>query len=134
MSVNKFNLSVSNSKSDLVLTNATVKAADLLGIKNIELAKVLGISDSQVSRISNGEKIIFYGSKASELALILLRIYRSLDTLVGNNDKNRLMWMGSFNREINDVPSKAIQNVVGLTRVDNYLENMKLVTMLVKAS
>lgn len=126
MSVNTLNLLVANPKSDLALTNATVKAADLLGIKNVELAKVLGISDSQVSRISNGEKIISYGSKASELALILVRIYRSLDALVGNNDKNRLMWMESFNRAINDVPNKAIQNVEGLIKVVNYLDDMTL--------
>lgn len=112
-------------RSDLVLTKATVKAAELLGVKNVELAKILGISDSQVSRICNGEKTIAYGSKASELALIFVRIYRSLDALVGNNDKNRLMWMESFNRAINDVPSKAIQNVEGLIKVINYLDGMR---------
>ena len=95
-----------------------------MGIKNVELAKVLGISDSQVSRIFNGEKNISCGSKASELALILVRIYRSLDALVGNNDKNRLMWMESFNKAINDVPHKAILNVEGLIKVVNYLECM----------
>ena len=126
MSVNKFYLPVAELKSNLVLTNATLKAADLLGIKEVELAKVLCISDSQVSRISNGEKVISYGSKAAELALILVRIYRSLDTLVGNNDKNRLMWMESFNRAINDVPNKAIQNIAGLKKVANYLEHVTL--------
>lgn len=112
-------------RSDAVLTKATVRAAELLGIKNTELAKILGISESQVSRICNGEKVISYGSKSSELALIFIRIYRSLDAMVGNNDKNRLMWMESFNRAINDIPSSAIQNVEGLIKVVNYLDGMR---------
>ena len=114
-----------DSRSDLVLTKATIKAAELLGVKNVDLAKVIGISESQVSRICNGEKTIAYGSKTAELALIFIRIFRSLDALVGNNDQNRLKWMDSFNRGINGVPIHSIQNVEGLIKVVNYLDGMR---------
>lgn len=111
-----------------LLTKATLRAADLLGIHHAALARVLGLSASQVSRMAKGEKVIEVGSKPAELAALLVRVYRSLDALVGNDDGQRRAWMGSFNRAFHAAPRDAIQRVDGLVRVVSYLDGARAVS------
>jgi transcriptional regulator with XRE-family HTH domain len=108
-----------------VLTKATLRAADFLGLNNAALARVVGLSESQVSRIARGEKALEVGTKAAELAMLLVRVYRSLDALVGNDDGHRKAWMTSFNRAFNETPREAIQKVDGLVRVVSYLDGAR---------
>ena len=108
-----------------VLTKATLRAADLLGLNNALLARVVGLSASQISRMAKGEKAIEVGTKPAELAALLVRVYRSLDALVGNDDGQRRAWMGSFNRAFNEAPRDAIQRVDGLVRVVSYLDGAR---------
>ncbi|HET8744623.1 MAG TPA: MbcA/ParS/Xre antitoxin family protein [Ramlibacter sp.] len=110
-----------------VLTKATLRAAELLGLTNAALARVVGLSESQVSRMSKGEKALELGSKPAELAALLVRVYRSLDALVGNSDAQRKAWMASFNRAFNEPPREAILKVDGLVRVVNYLDGARAV-------
>ena len=69
---------------DRVLTQAVVRAAGLLGLKGKGLAGVLGVSEASVSRLGRGRRIEAE-SKEGELAVLLVRIYRSLDALVGGD-------------------------------------------------
>ncbi|MDR6536548.1 MbcA/ParS/Xre antitoxin family protein [Variovorax soli] len=108
-----------------VLTKATIRAAELLGLNNAALARVVGLSESQISRLSKGEKMLEVGTKPAELATLLVRVYRSLDALVGNDDRHRKAWMTSFNRAFNEVPRDAIQKVDGLVRVVSYLDGAR---------
>ncbi|GAA4343590.1 MbcA/ParS/Xre antitoxin family protein [Variovorax defluvii] len=108
-----------------VLTKATLRAADFLGLNNAALARTVGLSESQISRIARGEKSLESGTKPAELATLLVRVYRSLDALVGNDDGHRKAWMTSFNRAFNETPKDAIQKVDGLVRVVNYLDGAR---------
>ena len=66
------------------------------------------------------------GTKSAELAALLVRVYRSLDALVGNSERHRKLWMTSFNsREFNQAPREAIETVDGLTRVARYLDEAR---------
>ena len=47
-----------------VLTTATVRAADLLGLTNATLARVLGLSPASVTRMSRGDFTLGPDSKA----------------------------------------------------------------------
>jgi hypothetical protein len=58
---------------------------------------------------------------------LLVRVYRSLDAMVGNSDQHRKLWMSSFNRAFNEVPKDAIQKVDGLVRVVSYLDGARAI-------
>lgn len=104
------------------LTTATLRAAALLGLTNAGLAKVVGLSEATVSRMAGGARQLEIGTKPAELSAMLVRVYRSLDALVGNSEEHRLAWMNSFNRAFNAAPREAIQRVEGLAQVVRYLD------------
>lgn len=108
-----------------VLTQAALRAAALLGLNNAVVARTLGVSEAHVSRMARGERELEIGSKPAELATLLVRVYRSLDALVGNSEQHRRLWMTSFNRAFNAAPRDTIQKVEGLVRVVNYLDGAR---------
>ena len=89
------------------------------------LARVLGVSEATVSRVSRGERGLAPDSKEGELAALLVRLYRSLDALVGNDESRRLAWMRSHNEALNGTPSVLIQRVQGLVATVAYLDSMR---------
>lgn len=108
-----------------VLATATQRAAALLGLTGAALAHVLGVSEATVSRMLRGERALPPESKAGELALLLVRLYRSLDALVGNDESRRLAWMRSHNDALNGIPAHLIQGAQGLVAVVAYLDGMR---------
>jgi len=110
---------------EVVLSKATLNAASLLGLNNAELAKVLGISEPTVSRVASGNRHIDPHSREGQTALILVRIFRALDLLVGGDSTARDAWMTSHNKVIAGVPKAAIQTVTGLVHTIDYLDGMK---------
>jgi hypothetical protein len=54
-----------------------------------------------------------------------VRLYRSLDALVGNDDASRRTWMGSYNDALNGVPRELIQRAQGLVATVAYLDGMR---------
>ena len=108
-----------------VLAKATGRAAALLGLSGAVLARVLGVSEATVSRVSRGERGLAPDSKEGELAALLVRLYRSLDALVGNDESRRLAWMRSHNEALNGTPSVLIQRVQGLVATVAYLDSMR---------
>jgi hypothetical protein len=59
------------------------------------------------------------------LAALLVRLYRSLDALVGNDDGRRRAWMTTHNDALNGVPRELIQRVQGLVATVAYLDGMR---------
>jgi hypothetical protein len=112
----------SASAASAVLTKATLRSAALLGLSNSVLARAVGLSEASISRMSGGAKAFEVGSKPAELAALVIRVYRSLDALVGNSEEHRRLWMASFNRALNATPRDAIQTAEGLVRVVTYLD------------
>ena len=108
-----------------VLTKATLRSAGLLGLSNSALAKAVGLSEASISRMTNGTKAFEVGSKPAELAALVVRVYRSLDALVGNSEAHRRLWMTSYNRALNATPKEAIQSAEGLVRVVTYLDGAR---------
>lgn len=108
-----------------VLTKATLRSAGFLGLSNSVLAKAVGLSEASISRMASGAKALDVGSKPAELAALLIRVYRSLDALVGNSEEHRRLWMTSYNRALNAIPKEAIQSAEGLVRVVTYLDGAR---------
>lgn len=108
-----------------VLAKATVRAGQLLGLSGAALARTIGLSEPTVSRILKGDKAIDPASKEGELALLLVRVYRSLDALVGTDDQKRQAWMQSHHKALGAVPLQLVQKVEGLVATLHYLDGMR---------
>ena len=59
-----------------VVLKATIRAAALLKINNRVLARIIGVSESSISRMRKGDFALEKG-KSFELALMFIRLYRS---------------------------------------------------------
>ena len=108
-----------------VLAKATARASELLGLTGVALARTIGLSEPTVSRILRGEKTIAPTSKEGELALLLVRVYRSLDALVGTDDGKRRAWMNTHNQALGGRPLQLVQRADGLVATLNYLDGMR---------
>ena len=107
-----------------VLTKATLNAASRLGLRNKQLAEVIGTSEASVSRLRSGRALDPKG-KEGELALLFLRLYRSLDALVGGDDERARQWLHADNHHLAGVPAERIGSVEGLVDVVQYLDAMR---------
>ncbi|MGH9380100.1 MAG: MbcA/ParS/Xre antitoxin family protein [Thermoanaerobaculia bacterium] len=107
-----------------VLAKAVVSAATRLGLRNRQVAAVLGASEASASRLRRGRGID-PASKEGELAALFLRLYRSLDALVGGDDTRAREWLHAANDHLGGVPAARIQRVEGLVDVVVYLDAMR---------
>ena len=117
-------LSIPSPEPSTVLTKAVLGAASRLGLRNRRLAEVIGTSEATVSRLSNGRSID-PESKHGELALLFVRLYRSLDALVGGDDAQARTWIHAHNIHLGGVPAERIRRVEGLVDVIQYLDAMR---------
>jgi transcriptional regulator with XRE-family HTH domain len=109
-----------------VLTKATVRAADRLGLSQKALGQVLGLSESVISRMRSGGYVLERG-KAFELAVLFVRLYRSLDAIVSGDEKSAREWMRHENLALRAKPLDLIQKVHGLIDVIQYLDTRRAV-------
>jgi hypothetical protein len=63
--------------------------------------------------------------KEGELSLLLVRVFRSLDALVGTDDQKRKDWMIGHNKALGGIPIKMIERTDGLVAVLGYLDGMR---------
>jgi hypothetical protein len=108
----------------LVVAKATLSAADRLGLTNRHLAAVIGSSEASVSRMLRGRGVS-PESKEGELALLFVRLFRSLDALVGGDDDKARAWLHALNDHVGGVPAERIKTVEGLVSVIQYLDGMR---------
>lgn len=117
----------SASSRNLVLSKAATRAADRLGLSGQLLAQVLGLSEATVSRLKRGEVLLQDGTKSFELAALLVRVFRSLDALVGGDERAMKTWIRSANMSLGATPADLIRTVRGLTDVAAYLDARRAV-------
>ena len=108
-----------------VLSKAVVRAARLLALSQRGLARILGVSEATVSRLFAGHYLLSpERAKEWELALLLVRLFRSLDALWGHGAAAH-SWLTSNNAALAARPVDLIHSVEGLVRVVNYLDNAR---------
>jgi transcriptional regulator with XRE-family HTH domain len=104
------------------LTKAVVRAAGFLGISQATLADVLGVSGATASRLAGGAYALQPARKKEwEFALLFVRLYRSLDAIVGN-DRDAQTWLRNANVALGGKPLELIRSAEGLVRVLHYLD------------
>jgi len=108
-----------------VLKKALLNASARLALTRRELCGVIGMSEPTLSRLYSGKGLIDPDSKEGELALLLLRLYRSLDTLFGGNEKQCQLWFRSPNHHLNGTPAELVQSIQGFMTVVTYLDAMR---------
>ena len=111
-------------EAESVLAGAVLSAAERLDLRNRHLAAVLGSSEASISRLQRARRLN-PESKEGELALLFLRVYRSLDALVGGDDDKARRWLHAPNEHLRGVPAERIRTVEGLVDVVQYLDAMR---------
>ena len=105
-----------------VATKAVLRAAGRLGLSNKALARIIGVSEATVSRMGVGSYTLAPGDKAFELALLLVRLFRSLDAITGGDESVSRVWLRSENIGLGGTPLTLIESVSGLVHVLGYLD------------
>jgi len=107
-----------------IVAKAALAASARLGLTNRQLSAVIGASEASVSRMQRGRGVE-PASKEGELALMFVRLFRSLDALVGGDDTKARAWLHAMNDHVGGVPVERIRTVEGLVDVVQYLDAMR---------
>ncbi len=110
---------------ETVLTKAICNVAKFYSFTGKDLSDIIGISEAGASRINQGKKLIYPDTKEGEMALLLVRIYRSLNAMVGNNHDKAKAWLNSKNKYFQNKPLEEMKTISGLISVLNYLDAMR---------
>jgi hypothetical protein len=105
-----------------VVTKAVKRAAERLELPNRILAAVLGLSEATVSRMGSGTYQLDAGTKPFELAVLFLRLFRSLDGIAGGDATVARAWLRNENTALGAKPITLIESVAGLVNVVAYLD------------
>src|SRR5574341_430386 len=108
-----------------VVTKGVMRAADRLALPNRVLAAVLGLSEATVSRMGAGSYRLDPGGKPYELAVLFLRLFRSLDAIVGGDTAVARAWLRNANTALGAAPIGLIESVAGLVNVVAYLDHRR---------
>jgi hypothetical protein len=107
---------------DAVVTRAVLRAAERLDLSNKVVARVLGLSEASVSRMGSGAYLVKPGDKAFDLALLFVRLFRSLDAITGGDEQTARAWLRSDNLALGGTPITLVESVAGLMTVVGYLD------------
>jgi antitoxin Xre/MbcA/ParS-like protein len=105
-----------------VVTKAVLRAAGRLDISNKALGRIIGLSEPTISRMGSGSYTLSAGDKPFELALLFIRVFRSLDAIAGGDEAVAAAWLKNENIALGDAPLALIQTVPGLIHVLAYLD------------
>lgn len=106
-----------------VLTAALLEVATRLAISTAELGSVIGVSPTMVLRMKRHDCGLKVGDKTWELSVQVVRMYRSLFSLVGGQDEAARLWFdGAVINLGGERPRDMIRRVDGLVRVCDYLD------------
>lgn len=86
-----------------------------MGLSQAQLARVIGVSAPTVTRMKSGAYLLAESRKEWPLAALLVRLYRSLDSIVGGRQSDARAWLFGANRAFDGaVPAELIVDVRGI--------------------
>ena len=104
------------------LTKALARIADFWKFSNTKLGQVLGLSPATVSRLRSGRATLDPASKSFEAGQFLLRLFRSLDAMMGSDDAASRRWLETRNLDLDARPLDLIDSFKGLLTVCDYVD------------
>lgn len=108
-----------------VLTQAVLRASELLAVNQSRLAQILGLSQATVSRMAHGGYRLDEQKKEWELGALFVRLFRSLDAVTGSDGAAARTWMGGENLALGARPVDLIRSTEGLVRAVQYLDSIR---------
>ena len=108
-----------------VLTEAVIRAADQLGVNARSLSAVLGVSEATVSRMRRKDFLLERGTKPFELGVLFVRLFRSLDAIVGGDQTVARSWIRNANTALDGRPLEKIATISGLIDAIAYLDSRR---------
>jgi Protein of unknown function (DUF2384) len=108
-----------------VLSDAVARIAELWMLSNAKLGAILGLSGPTASRLRAGRYRLEPGTKPFELAQHLLRLFRSLDSWLGQDDASARSWLAARNLDLGVTPAELIVTVRGLLRTSDYVDALR---------
>jgi uncharacterized protein (DUF2384 family) len=108
-----------------VLTEAISRIADIWQLPNAKLGAILGLSGPTASRLRSGSYSLEPGSKPFELAQHLLRLFRSLDSWLGQDDESARSWLATRNLDLDGRPIDLVLTIRGLLRTSDYVDALR---------
>lgn len=113
--------------AEKVLSKATLRAADHLGLTNATLAQIVGLSEASVSRMRSGQYVLRHERKEFELAQVFVRAFRSLDAITGGDDGSSRSWLTAENQALRARPIDLMKTVRGLVAMADYVDSRRAV-------
>lgn len=111
-----------------VLSKAVVNTATYLAIPKSRLAVILGVSGATVTRLYADDYRLSPDRKEWDFAVLLVRLFRSLDSIVGGSVDDARKWLASENMALaGKKPAELIESTEGLVRVVTYLDACRAV-------
>lgn len=106
-----------------VLTLAVAETARRLRLRSTDVTAIIGVSQPTASRLLNGKFQLPEGAKSWELGAHLVRLYRSLSSMVGGDDELARAWLRSGNQAFGGrTPLEALRSVEGLVHACDYVD------------
>lgn len=111
-----------------VLTKALINTATCLEIPKNKLAQILGVSGATVTRLYTDAYRLSPDKKEWDFAVLLVRLFRSLDSIVGGSMDDARKWLTSENAALGGKkPADLIDTTEGIVRVVTYLDACRAV-------
>lgn len=116
---------VASPEASRVLTEAVGRIAGLWHLSNARLGAIIGLSGPTVSRLRAGRYLLEPGSKPFELAQHLLRLFRSLDSWLGQDDEAARSWLATDNLDLAARPLDLLPTIRGLLLTSDYVDALR---------
>lgn len=107
------------------MTAAALRAAERLGVSGEDLAAVLDVPESTVSRMRQGGLRLEEGSGAFERGIPFVRLFRPLDAVTGGGGRTAHAWLRNENRALGGRPLDRIRTAAGLAQGLAYLDSAR---------
>lgn len=107
------------------LSSAIARIAEFWGLSNAKLGTILGLSAPTVSRMKRGETSLDPASKSFEAGQFLVRLFRSLDAMLGSDDAAAKRWLETPNLDLEAKPIDEIETMRGLIAVCDYVDSYR---------
>ena len=83
------------------------------------------MSEATASRLGKQEFVLERGTKPFGLAVLFVRLFRSLDAIVGGDEGIAQAWLKNANMAFDGAPIEKIQTISGLVDVIAYLDSRR---------
>ena len=107
-----------------VVTKALFNVKRDLGLSNDVIGQIIGADAATVSRMQ--KKMDMKQNKVFETSVLMIRVYRSLFSILGGSTDAMQHWLNTNNQDFHESPPlEKMKTLVGLVNTVEYLDAMR---------